>query len=368
MHTHDAQPETPISAADKFITVAVPTFNRANWLKYCLLAIFDQCYTNFEIIVSDNASTDGTSALLATISDRRLRVIRQKSNIGLLPNWNACLTAAKGDYIVFVSDDDRIAPRFLDRCIGLIRTEPDLNIIVGLNRTYVALNGEYCVTDKGKIIPEYASKRLRTGICNGSDILIEFFKQRIGVQMCTILMRTESVRARGGFPIDMPYAADIAIWVPLLLTGKSGFLNECCGTNIAHGESQTSKHSVDILLRDHREAINQVMTVADRSIENKMTRGKIKKEASRNIAHTLIDTLIWARIHGERLLIILQLVWRYRREIVEGEVSRLAILVQFLLLPTPLAVAVRDIFGGVRAAAANIPALKRFYRKFKRGE
>ena len=95
------------------VTIAIPTFNRARLLKDCILSALSQTYQHFEIVVSDNASTDETVEVLRQFRDRRLRVIRQRSNIGMLPNWNACLAEAKGDYILFVSDDDRIAPWML---------------------------------------------------------------------------------------------------------------------------------------------------------------------------------------------------------------------------------------------------------------
>ena len=56
-----------------------------------------QTYPNIEVLVSDNASTDDTTKVLRELCDKRLRVMRQETNIGLLPNWNACVAAAKGE-------------------------------------------------------------------------------------------------------------------------------------------------------------------------------------------------------------------------------------------------------------------------------
>src|SRR5262245_38440162 len=112
----------PVSDATSgpLVTIAVPTFNRAPWLKECLLSALSQTCRRFEIIVSHNASTAETERVLREFSDSRLRIITQDTNIGLLPNWNACLAGARGDYVIFVSDDDRIAPWLLERCIDLV--------------------------------------------------------------------------------------------------------------------------------------------------------------------------------------------------------------------------------------------------------
>src|SRR5215510_863870 len=93
---------------EPLVTIAIPTFNRAQWLKDCILSALAQSYSRYELIVSDNASTDQTPAALAEFDDRRLRVLRHERNLGPVANWNACVQHAKGDYIVVVPDDDRI--------------------------------------------------------------------------------------------------------------------------------------------------------------------------------------------------------------------------------------------------------------------
>src|SRR5271155_1124204 len=138
------------AAQDPLVTVAIPTFNRVGLLKDCVFSALAQSYKRFEVLVSDNASTDGTPEFLATISDPRLRVVQQKSNIGLNGNWNACLTAAKGEYIVFVSDDDWVNLDFLDGCIALVKADDRALLVIGLTDTYYS--------DSGETIPALVSK------------------------------------------------------------------------------------------------------------------------------------------------------------------------------------------------------------------
>ncbi|XIA62295.1 glycosyltransferase family 2 protein [Bradyrhizobium sp. TZ2] len=60
------------------MTIAIPTFNRAALLKDCVQSALSQTYTNIEVLVSDNASTDDTTKVLREFSDNRLRILRQK--------------------------------------------------------------------------------------------------------------------------------------------------------------------------------------------------------------------------------------------------------------------------------------------------
>ena len=117
---------------EPLVTIAIPTFNRAALLQGCVDAALHQSYSNVEVLVSDNASTDETSKMLKGLSDSRLRVMTQERNLGLLPNWNALLREARGEFVIFVPDDDRIGHRMLERSLALVRTVPQVSIVLAL--------------------------------------------------------------------------------------------------------------------------------------------------------------------------------------------------------------------------------------------
>src|SRR5690348_7080606 len=117
---------------EPLVTIAIPTFNRAALLQGCVDAALNQSYSNVEVLVSDNASTDETSRMLKGLSDSRLRVLTQERNLGLLPNWNALLREARGEFVIFVPDDDRIGHRMLERSLTLVRTVPQVSIVLAL--------------------------------------------------------------------------------------------------------------------------------------------------------------------------------------------------------------------------------------------
>ena len=77
--------DSGLARNEPLVTIAVPTFNRASLLKRCVTSALAQTYSRFEVLVSDNASSDDTPEVLRGFGDEKLRVIRQQSNIGLLP-------------------------------------------------------------------------------------------------------------------------------------------------------------------------------------------------------------------------------------------------------------------------------------------
>jgi glycosyltransferase involved in cell wall biosynthesis len=292
------------SASGPLVTIAIPTFNRASWLKDCILSALSQTYQHFEILVSNNASTDETEQVLREFTDRRLRVVRQQSNIGLHRNWNACLAAARGEYIIFVPDDDRIAPWLLERCIGLVEKEPQIPIVIALSTTHSP--------SLGQTWPPKASKYLATGIWDGTEVLLEYLKDEITINMCSILLRTVAIRARGGFPLDFPHTADLAGWTPLLLTGKAGLVNEAGATWCIHDATETARLSVEQILCDGWKVADLISKLADCLINDLQRRRRIRVESSRCFARRGLITLDLYRNRGGRLLEVLMIIWRFR--------------------------------------------------------
>ena len=329
----------PAAAGNPLVTIAIPTFNRASLLKDCVLAALSQTYQHFEILVSDNASTDETEEVLKDFTDQRLRVVRQKTNIGLLPNWNACLAEAKGDYIVFVSDDDRLAPWMLERCIALVKNNSQISVVIALS--------DIGTIETAKTWPKAPSQNLATGIWDGSDILVEYLNDQINTAMCSIVIRTDSLRTNGGFQIDLPLAADIAAWAPLLLRGKAGLVNEACATNFFHGDRETGRLTIEQLLRDGSKVVDLIFNIADNSIDDLRNRRKVQMQCRRFFARSAVMNLIRYHAAGGGLAEVLTLIWRFRRDLRYIRISdafRLAKPIAVVLFPKRIADWIRKLY------------------------
>ena len=302
-------------ANNPLVTIAIPTFNRASWLKDCITSALSQTYQNFEVLVSDNASTDETEQVLGDFSDRRLRVVNQEKNIGLIRNWNACLAEARGQYVVLVCDDDRIAPWLLERCVGLINQEPDIPIVLTLNDSHSIL--------EDRTWPATSSQILQTGIWDGTDILAEYFRNEFSVEICSVMLRTDSIRARGGFPIDLPHSTDIAGWAPLLLKGKAGFVNERCATFYIHGSNESGVVGLEQVVGDGWKVVDLISDVADRVVADLKTRRTIQLECRRCYARRTLRALSSYRKHGGSLSGAFLMIWRFRRELTYVDIGSL---------------------------------------------
>lgn len=104
----------------KIISVIVPVYNVMNYLKQCLDSIIQQTYTNLEIILVDDGSTDQSGSICDSYKEKDSRItVIHKKNGGLSDARNAGLNICKGDYISFVDSDDYLSPYFYEVLIGV---------------------------------------------------------------------------------------------------------------------------------------------------------------------------------------------------------------------------------------------------------
>lgn len=104
------------------VSILVPVYNRSDLIAQTLRSALDQTYPAIEVVVVDNASTDGTWELLSrlALTDSRLRVFRNPSNLGPVRNWLKCLARAQGSLCKILWSDDLISPGFLSATVPLL--------------------------------------------------------------------------------------------------------------------------------------------------------------------------------------------------------------------------------------------------------
>lgn len=205
-----------ILATQPKVSVCIPTYNRAHFLPDAIASVLAQTYSDFELVVSDNASTDNTGEVLVGFHDARIRVHRNATNIGLLGNFIRCFELACGDFTVILGSDDYWDPRLLSRLVPLLEENP---------RVLQVQSGGMFVT---------AEKRpLRTYVCDLERITpgIEYFRRMmLDLQLegflSSTLFRTSAVRAAGGFDPRLPNTQDLALICRLALDGDLGYVAE----------------------------------------------------------------------------------------------------------------------------------------------
>ena len=108
------------------LSIGLPVYNGENFLAESLEALLGQSFEDFELIISDNASTDETAAICRRYGqqDSRIRYVRQPRNVGCASNHNFLVGQARGELFKWASHDDLYARDLLERCVDALDEYP----------------------------------------------------------------------------------------------------------------------------------------------------------------------------------------------------------------------------------------------------
>jgi glycosyltransferase involved in cell wall biosynthesis len=119
--------EKKLSAAPP-LTIGLPVYNGEKYVAESLEALLGQTFADFELVISDNASTDGTADICRGYEkqDSRVRYFRQPRNVGLAPNHNVVVEQARGELFKWASNDDLYARDLIERCVDALDKDQDV--------------------------------------------------------------------------------------------------------------------------------------------------------------------------------------------------------------------------------------------------
>src|SRR3954471_2621746 len=119
---------TPDATKGPRLTVGLPTYNGEDYLASALDSLLAQTFTDFELIISDNASTDATESIARAYAarDPRIRYVRHPRNRGSAFNHTYVIREARGEFFKWASDDDLYAPELLERCVAALDARPEI--------------------------------------------------------------------------------------------------------------------------------------------------------------------------------------------------------------------------------------------------
>lgn len=122
----------PLSAPP-LVSIGIPTFNRESTIGRAIESVLSQNYPNLEVLISDNASLDATQTTCEryVAADSRVRYWRQANNLGPTPNFEFVLRQARGEFFMWLGDDDWLGPGFIERCVAELLKYPDVAIVGG---------------------------------------------------------------------------------------------------------------------------------------------------------------------------------------------------------------------------------------------
>jgi glycosyltransferase involved in cell wall biosynthesis len=113
------------------VSIGLPVYNGERFLESALESLLAQTFEDFEVIISDNASTDRTHEICQkyAAADSRIKVARNGRNIGIVRNFNQTFHLARGKYFKWAAHDDALAPTYLVKCVEALDADPDVVLV-----------------------------------------------------------------------------------------------------------------------------------------------------------------------------------------------------------------------------------------------
>jgi glycosyltransferase involved in cell wall biosynthesis len=254
-------------------SVCIPTYNRVGLLRQAITSVLEQRFQDFEIIIYDNASTDGTPEVVRSFSDERVRYFRNPQNLGHRENWRRCFRAAVGSYLAPLPDDDVMLPENLSRKVEFLRHNPQVGLV----------HSKYHVIDQDGQILIYDTNwghggdRAVDSLEKREDLLTAFINT---INLPTVLFTRACYERVGEFSDRIAFAYDWEYWMRVALYYEIAFLAEPLVKWRIHSGSLTKTQVRDpiVQLRDDlmakRELVknNAFAIPGSRQLRNQMWR------------------------------------------------------------------------------------------------
>jgi glycosyltransferase involved in cell wall biosynthesis len=112
------------------VSIGMPVFNASNYIRGALDSLLAQSHDDFDILISDNASSDSTGDICKEYAarDSRIRYVRQEENIGALENFRFVLQESCGRYFMWAAHDDRWKPNYIESLVNILESDPDCGL------------------------------------------------------------------------------------------------------------------------------------------------------------------------------------------------------------------------------------------------
>lgn len=199
------------------VSIGLPVYNREKFITQAIEALLAQTFTDFELIISDNASTDRTEAICRDYAarDARIRYIRQPVNLGLLGNFNYVKQEAKGKYFMWTASDDLCEPQFVEALVSQLEHDPSLALVMA-DLKYVSVQGEWITTNHldtirlADVQQDWVQKRLEFFCYPGNktwDCFYGLYRTDVA-QSCHL---PNQIRKNLVFSLEVPFLAQVAV-------------------------------------------------------------------------------------------------------------------------------------------------------------
>lgn len=213
------------------VSVILPVYNGERFVRESIESVLGQTFTDFELIIINDGSTDGTGEILNSFTDSRI-VLIERENRGLIDTLNEGLSFAHGEYVARIDADDVMLPERLAKQVAYLDEHPKVTVLGGWAEI---------INETGEVVGSYkyppiGRKGLRAYVLKHNPFIHP-----------TVIFRREAILRLGGYR-QYRHIEDYELWTRVLAKYRGANLPEILIKYRVHGESVTSRHRYQMLI------------------------------------------------------------------------------------------------------------------------
>jgi glycosyltransferase involved in cell wall biosynthesis len=205
-------------------SIILPVRNGGTLVKECVNSILSQSYRDFNLLVLDNNSNDGTLEWISSLEDDKIKIFPEKEPLGIEGNWGRIKNISKNEFITLIGHDDVLLPNYLEEMERLIRKHPTASLYQA-HFSFINASGDF----KRHCMP-------MDEIQYGHEFLACQLARTMDSMGTGYMMRSKDYDELGGIPTDYPNLifADYQLWVQLSLKNYKATTDKVCFSYRVH--------------------------------------------------------------------------------------------------------------------------------------
>jgi glycosyltransferase involved in cell wall biosynthesis len=234
-----------VSTEQPLVSICVPAYNAERWLAAALESALQQTYSEFELVVADNASTDATAEIARGFADPRIRVETSSETIPAVANHNRAIRLSRGAFVKFLHADDLLLPECVEEMVALAQEDARVALVFAPRQVLLeqASDPEWA---ERFALPHAHFERLER-INEGREL----FRQLLGARFeenwigepSAVLLSRDALRRVGLFNERLFQIADLELWARIAYDHSLGFVDHTLSVYRHHELSGTAQNA-----------------------------------------------------------------------------------------------------------------------------
>jgi glycosyltransferase involved in cell wall biosynthesis len=287
-----------VSAAEPLVSICMPVFNAERWIGAALGSALQQTYTEFELIVADNGSTDGTLDIVRSFDDSRLRIQTATRTLTAVANHNRAIRLSKGAFVKFLHGDDLLLPDCVGAMVSLALEDDAIGLVFAPRDVLLEEGSDPDWAERFARPHEHFEtlERINDGRDLFRQLLTACFDENLIGEPSAVLLRRSALARAGLFNERLFQIADLELWARIAYDHRVGFVDRVLSVYRHHKFSGTVENA-----RIRRDWFDQVwlveglLAIPELSSEDRRELRRLRRSALRRALRTQAARLVQRR-------------------------------------------------------------------------